>query len=81
MKTEETLTAPVDAVVHLHRRAMLKMTWLLVPILIGCSAKKEPVLTCDECLGTGKVKSGIEPFEEYTCPICGGSGKLVLEVK
>lgn len=38
-------------------------------------------VVCDECHGTGKVKSGIKPFDEYDCPICGGSGKLVIEVK
>lgn len=36
-------------------------------------------IACDECGGTGKVRSVIQPFEEYNCPICGGSGRLILE--
>ncbi len=36
--------------------------------------------TCDCCKGAGKIKNPLKEFY-FTCPVCGGDGKVIKEIK
>ena len=74
----------------------MKKFLLLLVLLCGCTTQPEkPVCPpkpawrveedCPECKGTGKVNyDGSVPWfpkGTYTCPMCGGCGKLDLEIR
>jgi hypothetical protein len=52
---------------------------LVAELRAGPPPAPAPRGECENCNGTGKIRSG-DGIEVFTCPVCGGTGKPVVSV-